>query len=83
MRIVIGKSVRADPTRRATRQGARAGASLGLPHPVRLLDRLIGEHLRHGGVDPALGQRGRDLRLLERRVGQIAVLYRLTSDDVP
>ena len=56
---------------------------LGLLHPVRLLDRLVGEHLRHGGVDPALGQRCRDLRLLERRVRQIAVLYRLTSNDVP
>ena len=41
---------------------------LGLLHPVRLLDRLIGEHLRHGGVDPALRQRGSHLRLLERRV---------------
>ena len=46
---------------------------LGLLHPVRLLDDLIGEHLRHGGVDPALRQRGSHLRLLERRVGQIAV----------
>ena len=39
--------------------------NLRLLHPVRLLDGLIGEHLGHGGVDPALGQRGRDLRLLE------------------
>ena len=56
---------------------------LGLLHPVRLLDGLIGEHLRHGGVDPALRQRCSHLRLLERRVGQVAVLYRLTSNDVP
>ena len=46
---------------------------LGLLHPVRLLDRLIGEHLRHGGVDPALRQRGSHLRLLERRVGQVPI----------
>ena len=46
---------------------------LGLLHLVRLLDGLIGEHLRHGGVDPALGQRGSDLRLLERRVRQVPI----------
>ena len=56
---------------------------LGLLHPVRLLDGLIGEHLRHGGVDPALRQRGSHLRLLERRVGQIAVWYRLTTNNGP
>ena len=31
------------------------------------------EHLGHARVDPALAQRGRDLGLLECRVGQIAV----------
>ena len=46
---------------------------LGLLHPVRLLDRLVREHLRHCGVDPALGQGGSHLRLLERRVRQVAV----------
>ena len=48
-------------------------ASSACLHPARLLDGLVGEELAHGGVDLALGQRGRHLRLLERRVRQVAV----------
>ena len=55
----------------------------GLPQAARLLDRLVGHHLAEGRVDPAPAQRGRHTGLLERRVREMAVLCRLTTNDVP
>ena len=40
---------------------------------MRLLDGLVGEHLAHGGVHPALGERGRDPGLLERGVREVPI----------
>ena len=47
-----------DPVFDAERLEPLEPGQLGLLHPVRLLDGLIGEHLAHGGVDPALRQGG-------------------------
>ncbi len=43
-----------DPVLAAERLQPPEPGQLGRLHPVRLLDGLIGEHLAHGGVDPAL-----------------------------
>ena len=45
-----------DPAFDAERLEPLEPGQLRLLHPVRLLDGLIGEHLAHGGVDPALRQ---------------------------